>query len=532
MPNKIMKTIILSIIFIVFTFWVNAQNITITPSGITPVTYTSFEKLTYAQIQAKTGMQNGDTVYDLTYNILRVYNGNKWLGVEHPQKTEGEVAPMVLQSDMAAICAIEHDSQNNIYVAGSYSDSISLSPTVKLKHTAGNYYGIFVAKYSTTGTLLSYIHEQSNGNSFEIKDFKIDNLGNLLICGLYSGTVNFGGTTPLTAPNLGYSNFVAKYTSSMTLLWAKSDVANAGQVVSIDYDNSNNIYIAGNHYGTISLNNGMFSRTSAGQYDVFIAKYTPTGIVSWLSGLGGTSDDYLADMICTGSYLYLTGTFYGTTTIGTNIYTSNGVADYYLAQANLTGTFQNSLAGGGPDFDSGNVLVEDSNYEIYLGGGFYGSFEFDGKTFTSNGNQDMFIAKLIDNSGSGARVSTDFYLSEMLTFGSVDPTVEDVVSDAVSDDYSNVYFAGKTGGLLAVEGHSTAVNNGAFVLRRNHYDGFLTTGLFSFESFGEHQPTLTKDTIGNVFVSGSILQPKTIGTTYINVTDPTTNPLLVRMRIN
>lgn len=59
-----MKKILLLMAFFACFHGIKAQSVTITPSGITPSLSSNFEKLTFEQIQAKTGMENGDAVLE------------------------------------------------------------------------------------------------------------------------------------------------------------------------------------------------------------------------------------------------------------------------------------------------------------------------------------------------------------------------------------------------------------------------------------------------------------------------------------
>ncbi len=116
---------------------------------------------------------------------------------------------------------------------------------------------------------------------------------NLYVTGRFSSTANFGGTTITSAGGLDI--FLAKYSSSGSLLWiaqagsTQDDLGGYG----IDLDQDGNVYVTGGFQGPAtfySANSGGTKITvaSGGQEGIFLAKYTSSGTVLWVQT--GTSD--------------------------------------------------------------------------------------------------------------------------------------------------------------------------------------------------------------------------------------------------
>src|ERR1700753_306450 len=63
-------------------------------------------------------------------------------------------------------------------------------------------------------------------------------------------------------------------------------------------DGQNNIYITGYFNGTVDFDPsaGVTNLTSAGDYDIYIAKYTPAGVLIWAKSIGGTGLDHVNDL--------------------------------------------------------------------------------------------------------------------------------------------------------------------------------------------------------------------------------------------
>lgn len=523
-----MKRTFLSLFLIFCVKIVQAQSITISPTGITPV-QSAYPRLTFAQIQAKTDMTIGDLAYDLTFYCLRMYNGHEWIRFLNAQPNVGEATAFGFNGPSTFIYDVAHDSQNNIYILGIFNTSLVLSPTVTLTGSAENE-SLFIAKFNTAGTLLAYTKEQATNYSLYPSDLHIDSNDNVYVCGGYSGTVAFGGIYNCTSTNNSIDVFIAKYNSSLVIQWAISN-GGAGEDLGLEIatEPNGNVFIGGYFEGTISFDGGGVQQTSAGGYDVFLTKYTSTGTFVWANSFGGTNYDFVNDMYYDGyDNLYLTGTFATATTIGTDAYTSNGEGDFFVAKFNKNGVYRKSFAGGGTGDDAGNTIIADSQGSIYVGGAFQNTVTLNGIDHVSKGGYDVFLANFYEEIGVNARsIASNLLLGFFYTFGSNDASIDDFITDATNDSAGNIYITGTTSGTLPIEGFSTTINYGTFLWKRNHDS--KTTALFSYSIT---YPCITKDNIGNVFLGGKIDSSTTIGTTFLNVPTGMTSDVLVRVRLN
>ena len=70
----------LALLLLVKSIYSYAQSVTITPDGITPASgKMNYPRLSYDALIALPNPQTGDLAYDLTFNCLRVYNGQRWV---------------------------------------------------------------------------------------------------------------------------------------------------------------------------------------------------------------------------------------------------------------------------------------------------------------------------------------------------------------------------------------------------------------------------------------------------------------------
>jgi len=185
------------------------------------------------------------------------------------------------------------------------------------QNTASNGYDVFVAKWFSNGTYSTkkVFGTSSNDVSYSIK---IDSTGNSIITGYTAGSMN--GT------NQGGSDaFVLKIAADMTTVtWAKQ-LGTAGTDIAkgVDFDSSDNIYITG-------YSNGAFDgQTNAGNYDVFVTKYSNSGTKQWTTLFGTANADYgyTIDVDSSGNILVAGGT-YGSF----NGYTNAGSADAFMSK--------------------------------------------------------------------------------------------------------------------------------------------------------------------------------------------------------
>jgi hypothetical protein len=176
-----------------------------------------------------------------------------------------------------------------------------------------------------------------------------DAAGNVYTTGAFAGTVDFdpgAGTVALTSAG-GTDVFVAKYTSAGALVWARQLAGNIivlGRGVAVD--KQGNVYISGEFQDTADFDpgEGVFTLTSAGLRDGFVAKLDSGGTFAWARRLGGGTADAGAGVAVDGQgNVYITGDFYDTADFasgaGTVTLTSAGLNDGFVAKLDSGGTF-------------------------------------------------------------------------------------------------------------------------------------------------------------------------------------------------
>ncbi len=255
---------------------------------------------------------------------------------------------------------------------------------------------VFVAKLNTDGI---WQWAKNGGGIYSDTGWGIisDENGNIYISGDFSGTATFG-TTLLTTQ--GYSDvLVAKLDTNGVWQWAQRGGGSGYDYgIGIDVDNNGNAYITG-----IFQDTGTFGATtlnSQGNYDVFVSKISTNGVWQWAEGAGGISYDYGRSIVLDGNKnSYITGDFNETATFGDITLTSQGSTDVFVAKLSFDGDWLWAKSAGGTNTDGGQGVSVDADWNIYITGEFWYIVTFGTTTLTSQGEGDVFVAKLSDIGG-------------------------------------------------------------------------------------------------------------------------------------
>lgn len=445
---------LLSLIGFIFTPMAFSQSVTILPGGITPNQSGAMPRLGYDAVLALPSPQNGDMVYDVTFNCVRYYRKNKWVkmlsdfDVANPSMIGWQIGGSSYDSG----ASLATDAAGNIYVTGTFMNSAVFDGT-QVTDNGTNSYALFIAKYTSTGHLLwvklagsvtrSYKYKMAldaGGNIFlagscklnekfgtatissagqedvflakyssngtfqwirqaggtysdDTKDLGVDGDGNVYITGFVKGNVVFGGEN--FNGNIDYDIFIAKYKSDGTFQWLRravsKDTDNVGGLV---VDTNGKLTIIGHFQDAISFNITTLNSVG-GSDDVFVARYDSTGNLIWANALGGAGDQTGVDIALDAkNELYICGNFTGTATLGSSTFQSAGGSDIFIAKIyNTTGSVEWASKAGGPANDICNSMAADSNGNVYITGDFGEDAAFGGTIIYGKAFEEIFVAK-------------------------------------------------------------------------------------------------------------------------------------------
>ncbi len=188
------------------------------------------------------------------------------------------------------------DTVGNAYVAGQFLDSITIgSSTVT---TLGN--DVFLVKFDSSGNVkwLTSPKVSSPGGTTLYgmhggQFLNIDNAGSLYLTGMFADTAHFGAYT-LSAKYYGI--FIAKYSPSGNVLWAKENspfnsmLSSSYQPFSISCDKYGSFYLCGTFKDTITFNS--IKLTSDSTLPSFIFKFDTSGNAVCGTEINNNNDDW------------------------------------------------------------------------------------------------------------------------------------------------------------------------------------------------------------------------------------------------
>jgi hypothetical protein len=167
-------------------------------------------------------------------------------------------------------------------------------------------------------------------------------------------------------------------------------------------NSTGDIFITGFLNGTNTF--GTITVTATGIYDVFAAKMDSDGTWQWATtagGIGAGMQDYGIGIVADDEgNSYVTGIFANTIHFGSITLTSNGNDDIFVAKLNSSGLWQWSRQFGSTYIDDGNGITISSSGSLYCTGAFSGTVAFGSTTLTSSsGSEDIFVCKM-DTAGN------------------------------------------------------------------------------------------------------------------------------------
>lgn len=212
----------------------------------------------------------------------------------------------------------------------------------------------------------------------------IDLQGNVYSTGNFSQTVDFDpgpGVYNLSGSDM--TPYLAKYDAAGNFVWALK-IGYYGAGTTITHDENENIVVAGAFEGTSDFDPGpgSLNLTSAGLWDIFIAKYTPDGDFLWAQRIGGVGLDRPADVqIDIMGNIHMVGFFSGAVDFnpgsGTTNRISSGHNDIFLAKydSDFNLLWVNTM--GSFSGDEGTGLAIDTIGNVFLTGWYHYSVDFD-----------------------------------------------------------------------------------------------------------------------------------------------------------
>jgi hypothetical protein len=191
--------------------------------------------------------------------------------------------------------AVKVDAAGNVYTTGWFDGTNDFDPgpgITSITATASSS-DVFIHKLNSAG-IFQWVKSIGGSSLDRGNDIALDTAGNIHVIGNFFGTVDFGpngGAFPLSSAN--GSSFVSVLNKDGVFLWAKNT---AGSSDALAVDSLGNILLTGKFSGTVDFDTGpgTFQLTSATSTapDVFVSKLDFLGNLVFAMRMGGAEHDF------------------------------------------------------------------------------------------------------------------------------------------------------------------------------------------------------------------------------------------------
>ncbi len=287
---------------------------------------------------------------------------------------------------------------NAVVAVGSYQQSMTVNG---MPFTSVGSDDMYIAMFSTAGAL-TWIKSFGGTNPEVPCGASIDTASNVVVAGRFSGNSSNLGGTPLASAGFD-DVFVAKYAGSTGAHLFSKRFGSTGfdQAQAMAVDASDNIVLMGVYVGTVDFGGPAPLTTS--ETDLFLVQLSLAGAHRWSKSFGNGSANLLVAggvVANDAGDVAITGVFCGTTNFGgpplSSVKNCNeGDRDIFAARlAGADGSHINSIRAGGTGLDLGHSVTQLSDGRMFVAGGFQGFAEFGGEGLTSAGEYDLVVLGL------------------------------------------------------------------------------------------------------------------------------------------
>ena len=206
------------------------------------------------------------------------------------------------------------------------------------------------------------------------KGIAVDKMSNVFIAGAFLGAASFGGSRIQSRGS--YDAFVTKIGADGRPVWAVSaggapvtSAADSGwdSADAVAVDPRGNCYVAGVFDRVAEI--GGQRLTSAGGWDMFVAKFTPDGHLVWATPAGGAGRDAAHSIaVDVDGNSFITGEFEATAKFGTHVMGAGAGRAGFVAKLGPAGRFVWATSLGAGNLAVGTAITIDRGGTSYVTG--------------------------------------------------------------------------------------------------------------------------------------------------------------------
>jgi hypothetical protein len=241
----------------------------------------------------------------------------------------------------------------------------------------------WLLKINPTGNI---IWQKTYGSTMDdfASNLQLNTDGSIVISGNanLSRILNTGGTS------LSQEVYIFKINGNGVLQWQKTFGGSCNDLVSKTVVTPDGGYLIGGYSCSIDEN----LTENKGSYDMWVAKITADGILSWGKSIGGTKWDKINSLQTTldGGYMIIGET----TSSNGDFKAGKGLIDIGIVKLTATGTLEWTKTRGGSGAEKGIEILQTNDDSFVV---FGNSNSTNGDITNNNGNSDIIITKLKSN---------------------------------------------------------------------------------------------------------------------------------------
>ena len=340
----------------------------------------------------------------------------------------------------------------------------------------------------------THLWSQGFGHSSWNEGFDVaaDGSGNIYTTGAFRDTIVFGNDTLTSAGNADV--FLAKFDPAGNHVWsARFGTYSLDQGLGVTCDAWGNVILAGEFASTISL--GGYTLTSVGESDIFLAKFDGDGDHVWSRGFGGPThwDEPRNIAVDNAGNVLLTGNFGVTIDFGGGPLTGINGQDIFIAKFDADGNHIWSYGYSHPSGQWGGGIAADSQGNVLWTAVYRDTIDVGGGPLTHSGGLGSVLAKF---DPLGNHVWSQSF--NIIAIGAVRS------HDVAVDGSNNVHVTGGFGGFVDFGGGTlTAIIEDTFVAKYDTNGDHVWSRNFTPSTDDDRAEGIAVDASGNVFLAGN-----------------------------
>jgi gliding motility-associated-like protein len=325
------------------------------------------------------------------------------------------------------------DSQGNVIASLRYQSTVTIGSS-SFTAGGGTFNGLCL-KFDPNGNFIWGVNIADGGDSEVFTT--VDPQDNVVIGGHFQGNDNIN---PLGTPNYlngnGDSEFAAKYTPAGMLMWVQDFKGTlVGNNINICSDSQGNVFADGPFQSALTFNGASLNPT--GNEDLFLVKYSSTGVFQSVKDIGGANASIFNYGIHASqdNNVFISGYFSGTVDFDpspatTALVTYHGEQDFFLAKYDNDLNYKWAFSGGNADCSQslGRNVAIDNNNDVLFTGGFCSTVNFSAVTCTpfpltaQSTSRDCFVGKYTQNTATATAQITGFTVPQQSSPAVIDQT--------------------------------------------------------------------------------------------------------------